>query len=89
VVHLDVPETVMNGVFEADGIDLRPPEAYRRTEAVEPSASQVARAAELLRNAERPHIHAGSGVLHVHASDALKDVVEALGSPATTSWGWS
>jgi len=86
VVHLDVPETVMNGVFEAEGIDLRPPETYRRTEAVEPSASQVARAAELLRNAERPHVHTGSGVLHAHASDALKDVVEALGSPATTSW---
>jgi len=86
VVHLDVPETVMNGVFEADGIDLRPPSAYRRTEAVEPSASQVARAAELLRNAERPHIHAGSGVLHAHASDALEEVAEALGSPVTTSW---
>ena len=28
VVHLDVPETVMNGIFEGDGIDLRSP---RRT----------------------------------------------------------
>ncbi len=86
VVHLDVPETVMNGVFETDGIDLRPPEAYRRIDAVEPSASQVARAAELLRNADRPHIHAGSGVLHAHASDALRSVAEALGATATTSW---
>jgi len=86
VVHLDVPETVMNGVFEADGIDLRPPPAYRRTEPVEPSSSQVARAAELLRNAKRPHIHAGSGVLHAHASDALEQLAEAMGSPVTTSW---
>jgi acetolactate synthase-1/2/3 large subunit len=86
VVHLDVPETVMNGVFEAEGIDLRPPEEYRRTEAVEPSVSQVARAAELLRNAERPHVHAGCGVLHAQASDALQNVAEALGSPVTTSW---
>ena len=86
VVHLDVPETVMNGVFEADGIDLRPPHAYRRTEAVEPSVSQVSRAAELLRSAERPHIHAGSGVLHAHASGALEDVANALGCPVTTSW---
>ena len=86
VVHLDVPETVMNGVFEADGIDFRPPQAYRRTEPVEPSASQVARSAELLRNAERPHIHAGSGVLHARASEALKEVADALGSPVTTSW---
>jgi acetolactate synthase-1/2/3 large subunit len=86
VVHLDVPETVMNGVFEADGIDLRPPQSYRRTEAVEPSTSQVARAAELLRNADRPHMHAGSGVLHANASDALAKVAEALGATATTSW---
>jgi len=86
VVHLDVPETIMNGVFEAEGVDLRPPQSYRRTEAVEPSSSQVTRAAELLRNAERPHIHAGSGVLHAMASDALEQVAESLGCPVTTSW---
>ena len=86
VVHLDVPETVMNGVFDADGIDLRPPATYRRTEPIEPSLHQVARAAELLRGAERPHIHAGSGVLHAQASSALQGVAEALGTPVTTSW---
>ena len=86
VVHLDVPETVMNGVFEADSIDLRPPQAYRRTEPVEASSSQVARAAELLRSAERPHIHAGSGVLHAHASDDLEQLAESTGAPVTTSW---
>jgi acetolactate synthase-1/2/3 large subunit len=86
VVHLDVPETVMNGVFEADGIDLRPPKEYRRTTPIEPTPSEVAQAAELLRNAERPHIHSGYGVLHAHGSAALQEVVEALGCPATTSW---
>ncbi len=86
VVHLDVPETVMNGVFEADAIDLRPPQAYRRTEPIEPSADQVQRAAELLRSAERPHVHAGSGVIHAQASAALGEVAEALGCPVTTSW---
>ncbi|MGD8826390.1 MAG: thiamine pyrophosphate-binding protein [Myxococcales bacterium] len=86
VVHLDVPETVMNGVFEADGLDLRPPAAYRRTQPVEPAANQVAEAAEMLRNAERPHIHAGSGVLHGHASEALRKVAQSLGASVTTSW---
>ena len=86
VVHLDVPETVMNGVFEADGIDLRPPKEYRRTTPIEPTPSDVTAAAELLRNAERPHIHSGYGVLHAHGSAALQEVVEALGCPATTSW---
>jgi acetolactate synthase-1/2/3 large subunit len=86
VVHLDVPESIMNGVFDADGIDLRPPSQYRRTTPIEPPAAQVKEAAELLRSAERPHIHAGSGVLHAQASSALKDVAEALGAPVTTSW---
>ncbi|MGB5192964.1 MAG: thiamine pyrophosphate-binding protein [Polyangiales bacterium] len=86
VVHLDVPESVMNGVFEADGIDLRPPKEYRRTTPIEPTPSAVKEAAELLRNAERPHVHSGYGVLHAHGSSALQEVVEALGTPATTSW---
>jgi len=86
VVHLDVPESVMNGVFEADGIDFRPPKEYRRTTPIEPTPSEVKEAAELLRNAERPHIHSGYGVLHAHGSVALQEVVEALGTPATTSW---
>jgi acetolactate synthase-1/2/3 large subunit len=76
----------MNGVFEADGLDLRPPVAYRRTQPVEPAANQVAEAAEMLRNAERPHIHAGSGVLHGHASEALRKVAQSLGASVTTSW---
>ena len=86
VVHLDVPESVMNGVFDADGIDLRPPKEYRRTTPIEPTPSEVTQTAELLRNAERPHIHSGYGVLHAHGSAALQEVVEALGCPATTSW---
>jgi acetolactate synthase-1/2/3 large subunit len=86
VVHLDVPETIMNGVFDADAVDLRPPPAYRRTDPVDPSPRHVTRAAALLRGAERPHIHAGSGVLHAQASSALQGVAEALGAPVTTSW---
>lgn len=86
VVHLDVPETIMNGVFDADGVDFRLPQTYRRTEPLEPSASQVVRAAALLREAQRPLIHVGSGVLHARASEPLRHVAEALGGPVTTSW---
>jgi acetolactate synthase-1/2/3 large subunit len=86
VVHLDVPETIMNGVFDADDIDLRPPKEYRRTTPIEPTPSEVGQAAELLRNAERPHVHTGYGVIHAHGSAVLQEVVEALGCPATTSW---
>ena len=86
VVHLDVSEAIMNGVFPADDLDLRPPTTYRRTEPVSPSAEQVRQAADLLRTADRPHLHAGSGVLHAAASDQLREVAEALGASVTTSW---
>ena len=86
VVHLDVPETIMNGVFDAEGIDVRPPATYRRTAPIEPASGDVARAAQLLRDAERPHIHAGSGVLHAQATVSLEQVARSLGAPVTTSW---
>ncbi|MFA9566042.1 MAG: thiamine pyrophosphate-binding protein, partial [Acidimicrobiales bacterium] len=86
VVHLDVSEAIMNGVFETEDLELRSPAAYRRTDPVSPSTGQVERAAELLREAERPHVHAGSGVLHSGGSDALRAVAEALGATVTTSW---
>jgi len=87
VVHVDIPESVLNGVFEVKTLDVRKPHEYRRTAPVVPSPAQVADAARLLRAAERPVIHAGSGVLHAGASDALARVAEALQSPVTTSWG--
>lgn len=87
VVHVDVPETILNGIFEADSLDVRVPRAYRRTEPIEPSSTLVARAAVLLCAAERPLIHAGSGVLHAQASSTLEAVAEALGAVVTTSWG--
>ncbi|MBL8538629.1 MAG: thiamine pyrophosphate-binding protein [Hyphomonadaceae bacterium] len=87
VVHVDVPETILNGIFEGDSLDVRVPRAYRRIEPIEPSSTLVARAAVLLSAAERPLIHAGSGVLHAQASSTLEAVAEALGAVVTTSWG--
>lgn len=86
VVHLDIPETIMNGVFEEAHLDCRPPQSYRRTEPLEPAPDQIRRAADLLRNAERPLIHAGSGALHAHATAALSESAELLAAPVTTSW---
>ncbi|MGD9965946.1 MAG: thiamine pyrophosphate-binding protein [Hyphomonadaceae bacterium] len=86
VVHIDVPETILNGVFESDSLDLRPPPAYRRTSRIEPRAEDVARAAAMLREAERPLIHVGSGVVHARASKPLLDVAELAAATVTTSW---
>ncbi len=87
VVHLDVPETIMNGVFDDAGLDLRAPSNYRRTLSIEPAPAQVERAAAMLRRAERPLIHAGSGVLHASAGEALQSLADLIGAPVTTSWG--
>ncbi|MFZ4481518.1 MAG: thiamine pyrophosphate-binding protein, partial [Rhodoferax sp.] len=85
VVHLDVPENIMNGKFKADIAHWKPGQ-YRQTEPVEPSREQVARAAQMLIDAGAPMIHAGSGVIHALAFDALRRVADLLQAPVTTSW---
>jgi acetolactate synthase-1/2/3 large subunit len=41
----------------------------------------------MLREARRPVIHAGSGVLHAAAYDELRALAELVEAPVTTSWG--
>ncbi|MFO1407880.1 MAG: thiamine pyrophosphate-binding protein [Steroidobacteraceae bacterium] len=85
VVHLDVPETLMNGKVKADVPTWRPHQ-YRRVEPVAPPPALVERAADLLADAELPVIHAGSGVIHAGAYEELARVAERLHAPVTTSW---
>jgi len=85
VVHVDVPETIMNGKVKAD-IAFWAPHQYRHMDPVTPTAEQVARAAQMLIAAEAPMIHAGSGIIHAGAYDALRRVAELLHAPLTTSW---
>ena len=87
VVHVDVPESILNGTFETDPSWFRSPEAYRVTARMVPPPAQVSQAARLLAEAQRPVIHAGSGVLHSEAFEALVAVAERLYAPITTSWG--
>ena len=84
VIHVDVPEDIMNGKFPFEGVPL--PDSYRRTAPITPSAEQVNRAADLLIRAEHPIIHVGSGVLHARAFDELKAVAERLCAPISFSW---
>ncbi len=87
VVHLDVPESVMNGSYEVNPSWFRDPSASRRTRPLQPGADDLQDTVELLSKASRPMIHAGSGVIHAGAYDALKEVAEALCAPVLTSWG--
>ena len=86
VVHLDVPENIMNGEFKVDAPDVRPPSSYRVTAPLQPDADSLARSADLLVAARLPVIHAGNGVLAARAWDDLVAVAELLRAPVTTSW---
>ncbi len=85
VVHVDVPENIMNGKVKAD-VAFWAPQQYRHTDPLTPTNEQVARAAQLLIAAGAPMIHAGSGIIHAGAFDALRRVAELLHAPVTTSW---
>jgi acetolactate synthase-1/2/3 large subunit len=85
VVHLDVPENIMNGKVKAD-VAFWAPHQYRQTGPIEPATAQVTRAAQLLIEAGAPMIHAGSGIIHSGAFAALRRVAELLHAPVTTSW---
>ena len=86
VVHLCVPEDLLNGPLEADLTRLSAPARYRRSEPLAAPAALVREAADRLLAADQPMIHAGSGVLHAHATAALREVAEMLRVPVTTSW---
>lgn len=85
VVHLDVPENIMNGKFKSQ-IAIWEPQQYRHIDPLTPTAEQIARAAEMLIAAEAPMIHAGSGIIHAGAFAQLRRVAELLHAPVTTSW---
>ncbi|MEZ4464871.1 MAG: thiamine pyrophosphate-binding protein [bacterium] len=87
VVHVDVPESIMNGSFEVDPSWFQAPASYRPLDALPPTPALVAAAARLLANAKRVVIHAGSGVVHAHAYAELARVAALLEAPITTSWG--
>lgn len=87
VVHVSVPEDVLNGQFDAPTTEVPPPQRYRRQGPIPPDAASVRRAADLLVAAERPMIQAGSGVVHAAAAAELCQVAELLQCPITTSWG--
>jgi acetolactate synthase-1/2/3 large subunit len=85
VVHLDVPENVMNGKVKAEVATWQPAQ-YRRTQPMAPPPEQVERAAQMLAQSPAPMIHAGSGVIHAGAYAELARVAELLQAPVTTSW---
>jgi len=85
VVHLDVPENIMNGKFDKPD-RVAAPSSYRKITGITPDAEQVRQAALMLTQAKKPLLHAGSGVLHAHCTQLLQKLAEKIASPVTTSW---
>lgn len=86
VVHLDIPENILNQPTGIEASAVRAPETYRRVTTIPPDPVQVERAARMLIEAEQPVIHAGSGVYHSEAERELARLARLLAAPVTTSW---
>jgi acetolactate synthase-1/2/3 large subunit len=84
VVHLDVPENLING--RCPEVPFLEPSQYRRVEPIAPPPALVENAAQLLAAARLPIVHVGAGVLHAGACAELAEVAELLHAPVTTSW---
>lgn len=83
VVHLDVPEDLINGKLAATGM----PAALRQEPAAKGADPRlVEEAAELLVSAKLPMIHAGGGVIHAGASAETARLAQLLNAPVLTSW---
>ena len=80
-VTLALPEDVQAEAVEVPDSFLEPRvwTIYRRP----PAPPAVARAAELLRAARRPLIVAGGGVIYSEATEALRELVDATGTPVS------
>jgi acetolactate synthase-1/2/3 large subunit len=86
VVHLDIGEDIINSDSGIGEDAVRPPHTYRRTIPIQPDPILLDRAAALLADADRPVIHAGSGVYHAGAEAELARLADMLAAPVTTSW---
>jgi acetolactate synthase I/II/III large subunit len=82
-VHLDLPMDV-----QADSADVEVPgpEVFLPTGRPRPDAQATARAARRLREAQRPVIVAGGGVILADAAPDLVALAEHLGAPVVTTW---
>lgn len=83
-VHLEVPAPNMYATGEDSEADLLPPESYRASQP-QPSEAQLEAAADLLADAQKPVVIAGSGVDRGGANEALLSIVERLDCPVVSS----
>lgn len=86
VVHLDIPESILNGDYEPDETWFREPHTYRTTTPHHPAPELVKQTAKMLAAAKRPVLHVGSGIIHAQAFDELRELIVSQNIALTTSW---
>jgi acetolactate synthase-1/2/3 large subunit/sulfoacetaldehyde acetyltransferase len=84
-VFIDIPRDLLDG--SPIEVDFATPESYRAHHRSPGDPALIKRAAELLKNANRPIIIAGGGVNHSDASRQVVDIADLLSAPMITSYG--
>jgi len=87
VVHVDIPENIMNMGCPFDPSWIRDPASYRSLDPIAPLSAQVEQAADMLAHAKFPLIHAGTAIIHAKAHEELMALAALLEAPVSTSWG--
>src|SRR3954454_20815745 len=72
--HIELPEDVM-----ADQVDAEPLPSGGTIRRLEPSAGELLKATEIIRDASNPIILAGNGVARARAASALREFARATG----------
>ena len=78
-VYLEMPIVVVNGMAEED--DIKFPERYRTEARAYGDPEYIQKAIDIIKNAERPMVLAGSDVWWTEASEELTEFIELIDSP--------
>jgi thiamine pyrophosphate-dependent acetolactate synthase large subunit-like protein len=81
-VHLDIPQDVLVSPCHFADDEFAPaPSRYRASHPARPAAEAVVQAAQLLRDAKRPLVVAGGGVISSNAAQAVRALAARLQAP--------
>ncbi len=82
-VLVDIPKDVLQAETSFEWPESINLPGYRPTS--KPNKKQIREASELIRNAERPVLYVGGGVLKARAAEELLALAEAIGAPVVTT----
>ncbi len=84
-VYLEIPEDVMRGTGDAATVDIWSPGQYRVGRLGMGDPALISQAADMLAGAQRPFLHAGTGVSWAGAWDEFVGLADHLAAAMSTS----